>query len=186
MIRICGSLAASLFTLVTAVAAPAGDHDATPTGAYDATPTGAYDATTPTTAGGYQWPLRPAPDRIVRNFDPPPLPWLRGNRGLDLAGRPGQAVHAVAPGLVTFAGPVAGVGVVVVTTGPLRDTFEPVRPTVAAGRRVRPGAVIGRLTLAGSHCPPAACLHWGLLRGTEYLDPLALLGLERVRLLPLG
>jgi hypothetical protein len=32
----------------------------------------------------------------------------------------------------------------------------------------------------------ASVLHWGLLRGTDYLDPLALLGLERVRLLPLG
>jgi murein DD-endopeptidase MepM/ murein hydrolase activator NlpD len=176
MIRVCGSLAASLFTLVTAVAAPAAAYNG-------ATPTVSYDAGTPT---GYQWPLHPAPDRIVRDFDPPPLPWLRGNRGLDLAGRPGQAVQAVAAGLVTFAGPVAGVGVVVVTSGPLRDTFEPVRPTVAAGRRVRAGDVIGRLTLAGSHCPPAACLHWGLLRGTEYLDPLELLGLERVRLLPLG
>jgi len=31
----------------------------------------------------------------------------------------------------------------------------------------------------------AACLHWGLLQGDVYLDPLALLGLGRVRLLPL-
>jgi len=49
---------------------------------------------------------------------------------------------------------------------------------------VSAGAVLGRLTLAGSHCGPAACLHWGLLRGGDYLDPLALLGLEQVRLLP--
>jgi hypothetical protein len=50
---------------------------------------------------------------------------------------------------------------------------------------VAAGAVLGHLTLTGSHCLPAACLHWGLLRGEDYLDPLSLLGLERVRLLPL-
>ncbi|MFF4652402.1 peptidoglycan DD-metalloendopeptidase family protein [Streptomyces sp. NPDC001380] len=33
------------------------------------------------------------------------------------------------------------------------------------------------------HCT-VACLHWGLLRGRRYLDPLALLGLGTVRLLP--
>jgi hypothetical protein len=40
--------------------------------------------------------------------------------------------------------------------------------------------------LAAGHpgCPVAACLHWGLRRGADYLDPLALLGLGPVRLLP--
>jgi hypothetical protein len=57
---------------------------------------------------------------------------------------------------------------------------------VRRGQLLDAGAILGRLTLAGSHCPLQACLHWGLLREDTYLDPLALLGLERVRLLPLA
>jgi murein DD-endopeptidase MepM/ murein hydrolase activator NlpD len=126
---------------------------------------------------GYQWPLRPAPDRILRDFDPPARPWLPGNRGLDLAGRPGEAVHAAASGVVTFAGQVGGIDAIAITFGALRTTYEPVHPSVRPGQQVRVGQVIGQME--------AATLHWGLLRGTDYLDPLALLGLEQVRLLPL-
>ena len=43
----------------------------------------------------------------------------------------------------------------------------------------------GTLELAGSHCFPRACLHWGWLRGETYLDPLGLVGAGPVRLLPL-
>jgi murein DD-endopeptidase MepM/ murein hydrolase activator NlpD len=133
----------------------------------------------------WSWPLRPAPDRVVRDFDPPAQPWLAGNRGIDLAGRTGEVVRAAGAGIVSYAGVIAHVGVVSVTSGPLRTTYEPLRVRVHRGQEVATGTVLGRLTLAGSHCLPAACLHWGLLRGDDYLDPLALLGLERVRLLPL-
>jgi murein DD-endopeptidase MepM/ murein hydrolase activator NlpD len=140
-------------------------------------------AAAPVTAG-WQWPLRPGPDRIVRDFDPPAQPWLAGNRGLDLAGRTGEPVRSAGTGVVSFAGTIGNVGVVSVTTGALRTTYEPLRVAVHRGQPVAAGALLGRLTLAGSHCLPATCLHWGLLRGTQYLDPLALLGLEQVRLLP--
>jgi murein DD-endopeptidase MepM/ murein hydrolase activator NlpD len=136
-------------------------------------------------APGWSWPLRPGPDRIVRDFDPPPRPWLAGNRGVDLAGVAGEPVHPAGPGVVSFAGPIAGVGVVSVTSGALRTTYEPLRVRVRVGERVSPHTVLGHLALRGSHCLPAACLHWGLLRGSLYLDPLALLGLEQLRLLPL-
>jgi murein DD-endopeptidase MepM/ murein hydrolase activator NlpD len=124
----------------------------------------------------YGWPLQPGPDRILRDFDPPAEPWLPGNRGLDLAGRRGEPVHTANAGVVTFAGQVGGVGAVAVTFGALRTTYEPVTPSVHRGQRVSAGLVIGRLD--------GTVLQWGLLRGTDYLDPLALLGLERVRLLP--
>jgi murein DD-endopeptidase MepM/ murein hydrolase activator NlpD len=122
---------------------------------------------------------------VVQAFDPPAQPWLPGQRGVDLEGYAGERVLSAGDGVVSFAGPVAGVGVVSVTTGDLRTTYEPVRPVVHAGDQVARGTVIGRLLLAHSQCRPAACLHWGLLRGTTYLDPMALLGLARVRLLPL-
>lgn len=133
----------------------------------------------------WSWPLRPGPDRIVRDFDPPAQPWLPGNRGIDLAGSPGEPVRSSGAGVVSFAGEIAHVGIVSVTTGVLRATYEPLTVKVREGQTVAEGAVLGRLTLAGSHCLPADCLHWGLLRGSLYLDPLALLGLEQVRLLPL-
>lgn len=133
---------------------------------------------------GWQWPLRPVPNQVVHDFDPPAEPWLPGHRGVDLAGHAGEPVHAAGAGVVSFVGSIAGVGVVSVTSGALRTTYQPVRATVHRGDQVASGDVLGRLALAGSHCVPDACLHWGLLRGEAYLDPLALLGLEQVRLYP--
>jgi murein DD-endopeptidase MepM/ murein hydrolase activator NlpD len=91
---------------------------------------------------------------------------------------------------VSFVGVIAGRGVVVVDHGDTRTTYEPVVAAVARGDHVGAGAVLGRLapagSSAGSHCAPRACLHWGWLRGTTYLDPLLLVGAGPVRLLPLG
>jgi murein DD-endopeptidase MepM/ murein hydrolase activator NlpD len=131
------------------------------------------------------WPLDPRPE-VVRGFEPPPKPWLPGHRGLDLAGSPGQEVLSATPGTITYAGQLAGVGVVVVSQGPTRTTYEPVVASLRTGAIVKAGQPIGRLSAAGSHCPPAVCLHWGLRRGDEYLDPLSLLSSGPVRLLPLS
>ncbi len=55
--------------------------------------------------------------------------------------------------------------------------------------RWRDGEVVGRLEVAPSHCLPRTCLHWGWIEsgpaGETYLDPLRLVGLGPVRLLPL-
>lgn len=131
------------------------------------------------------WPLAPVP-QVVRRFDPPDHPYGAGHRGVDLAGRPGQPVRAALPGPVTFAGRIAGRGIVVVGHGPTRTTYEPVTASVSVGTRLAAGAVLGRLELAGSHCLPRACLHWGWIAGQTYLDPLRLVGAAGpVRLLPL-
>ncbi|MEV8378296.1 M23 family metallopeptidase [Kribbella sp. NPDC056861] len=130
------------------------------------------------------WPLDPRPE-IVRGFEPPPKPWLPGHRGLDLRGSPGQQVRSATHGKVTYAAPLAGRGVIVITNGPLRTTYEPVNPTVRAGALVTPGTPLGTLSAAASHCAPATCLHWGLLQATSYLNPLALLPQRPIRLLPL-
>jgi murein DD-endopeptidase MepM/ murein hydrolase activator NlpD len=124
--------------------------------------------------------------QVVRRFDPPPEPWLAGHRGVDLAAEMGAPVRAAGAGTVHFAGRVAGRGVVSVThPSGLRTTYEPLEPTVRAGQAVAAGDQIGTVAAGHAGCPAAACLHWGLRRGEEYLDPLALLGLGRVRLLPL-
>lgn len=120
---------------------------------------------------------------VVRGFDPPGRPWLAGHRGVDLLGPPGSRVVAALSGRVTFAGNLAGRGVVVVSHGEVRTTYLPVRPTVAVGTTVATGETIGRLD-PGHPCPGGTCLHWGLKRGETYLDPLGLLAEARVRLLP--
>jgi murein DD-endopeptidase MepM/ murein hydrolase activator NlpD len=132
----------------------------------------------------FTWPLTPA--HVVRPFDPPAQPWLTGHRGVDLAGSPGAPVASAGPGTVVFAGVVAGRGVVSVRHADgLRTTYEPVAVEVDVGDAVLPGTRIGTLIAGHPGCPAAACLHWGLRRGDTYLDPLALLGRGRVRLLPL-
>lgn len=131
------------------------------------------------------WPLVPAPE-VVRGFDPPVAPWGAGHRGVDLAGRPGQLVRATLPGRVSYSGLLAGRGVVVVSHGTTRTTYEPLDARVDVGAEVAAGDPLGRLTLAASHCFPRSCLHWGWLRGETYLDPLRLVGAGPVRLLPLG
>ncbi|NYD42411.1 M23 family metallopeptidase [Nocardioides panaciterrulae] len=131
-----------------------------------------------------QWPLRPRP-QVVAGFDPPGSPWGAGHRGVDLLGRPGQSVHSALAGVVTFAGVIAGRGVVVVDHGETRTTYEPVRAAVTVGTPLAAGDRLGILEGAGSHCLPRTCLHWGWLRGPAYLDPLRLVGAGPVRLLPL-
>ena len=138
---------------------------------------------------------------------PRPIPWASGRcapsrmwcaasthhrtpsapaiEGSTCRGRVGQPVHSALAGTVTYAGLLAGRGVIVVNHGPTRTTYEPVAAMVRVGEAVAQGDRIGTLELAGSHCFPAACLHWGWLRGDVYLNPLDLVGHQRVRLLPL-
>ncbi len=148
-------------------------------------PAGSTDTSTDTSTDPVgQWPLRPQPE-VVRAFDPPDSPYGAGHRGVDLLGAVGQPVLAALPGTVSFAGLLAGRGVVVVDHGTTRTTYEPVAATVAVGAVVAAGGPLGSLGLAGSHCFPRACLHWGWIEGRTYLDPLRLVGAGPVRLLPL-
>ena len=133
---------------------------------------------------GFGWPVEPP--HVVRSFDPPAQPWLAGHRGVDLAAPVSSAVHAAGAGTVVYAGRIAGRGVVSVAhPGGLRTTYEPVTSTLRVGDPVTAGQLIGALEAGHPGCPAPACLHWGLRRGEGYLDPLALLGLGRVRLLPM-
>jgi hypothetical protein len=133
----------------------------------------------------WSWPLVPRPE-VVEFFDPPEDPYGAGHRGIDLMGRIGQSVLAVADGRVRFVGMVAGRGVVVIEHGEERSTYEPVVGALDVGDRVRAGQVVGRLELVASHCWPSACLHLGRIAGETYLDPMELLpgASGPVRLLP--
>jgi murein DD-endopeptidase MepM/ murein hydrolase activator NlpD len=128
----------------------------------------------PGRVGSWRWPLDPAP-RVVRGFHPGPAPWSPGHRGVDLAAT-GREVLAAHAGVVSFAGILGGRGVVSIDHGGgLRTTYEPLVVAVRRGQRVSAGDPVGRLTDSGSHCAPAACLHWGAIGPAGYLDPLTLL-----------
>ncbi|HEY5334744.1 MAG TPA: M23 family metallopeptidase [Mycobacteriales bacterium] len=133
-------------------------------------------------------PLTPL--RVVHRFEAVGR-YAAGDRGVDLAGIPGQSVVSATAGTVRFAGTVAGVGVVSVDLGDGRRlTYEPVAPSVPSGAHLAAGAPLGQLLAGRAGCPAPACLHWGLVSGrgptVSYTDPLALLGRARVRLLPLA
>jgi len=126
----------------------------------------------------------PGPLAVGRSYDPPTSSYGAGHRGVDLRGASGQAVRSAGSGRVSYAGLLAGRGVVVVLhDGGLRTTYEPVSAAVRVGQRVLAGAPLGTLATGHAGCP-GTCLHWGLLRGQAYLDPMSLLGHVGVRLLP--
>ena len=140
---------------------------------------GAAPAGPASAAESWVWPVE-GPRTVVRPFAPPETRYGPGHRGADVAADVGAAVRAAGAGRIAYAGLLAGRGVVVVVHGELRTTYEPVAAAVRVGQVVAAGAVIGRLT-AGGHC---ACLHWGLLRGEVYLDPVQLVRRGPSRLLP--
>jgi murein DD-endopeptidase MepM/ murein hydrolase activator NlpD len=181
------SIGSALLSAVLAVApvAAAGAPLFAAAPAPAATPAG--QAAAGASAARWGWPLEPTPE-VARHFDAPDRPWLPGHRGIDLAGTVGQVVLSPTAGIVTYAGRLAGRGVVVVShPGGLRSTFEPVSASQPVGTAVAQGASVGSISEDSSHCAPASCLHWGVLRGRTYLDPLAFVGRPaRIVLLPLG
>ncbi len=129
----------------------------------------------------WSWPVDGGHD-VFRPFTPPATRYGSGHRGVDLAAGSG-VVRAAAAGRVSYAGLLAGRGVVVVVHGALRTTYEPVAAGVSVGDWVEAGDPIGRIDglHAGCFVP---CLHWGLLRGEVYLNPLSLVHQGPSRLLP--
>ncbi|MCS0604258.1 M23 family metallopeptidase [Streptomyces sp. LP11] len=130
----------------------------------------------PVPAVGRVWPVGVRPP-VLRGWEPPATVYGPGHRGVDLSAAPGSPVRAVAAGRVSFAGRVAGRGVLAValTGTDLRTTYEPVTASVRKGDEVAAGEVVGVAERADSHCETAPCVHWGLLSGETYLDPLSLL-----------
>ncbi len=157
------------------------DRHRTPT----AGPAGRDGASVP---GDRRWvPPLTGPLEVITPFRPPPTDWLPGHRGVDLGAEPGADVLAAGVGVVLWAGAIAGRGVVSVLHGDgRRTTYEPVSATVRVGDLVDPGDLLGQIAVGASHCGGIpSCLHWGLISGETYLDPMSLLAPARhPRLLP--
>jgi murein DD-endopeptidase MepM/ murein hydrolase activator NlpD len=131
--------------------------------------------------------VAPVPGPVVRGFAAPDNPFAAGHRGVDLAAAPGEHVRAALPGLVTFAGLVAGKGWVTIrhTQGVgrtlagarLETTYGDLDPRlVVAGEQVEAGQVLGRLAATAGH------LDWGARLDGRYIDPLGLLGRWEIHL----
>ena len=133
----------------------------------------------------WEWPLAPRPG-VLRAFDPPDKPWMSGHRGVDL-GAADDGVPVIAPeaGTVSFVGVVVDRPVITIDHGNgLRSSFEPVQSSLATGDAVAKGQAIG--TLLAGHCGGVPCVHWGVRRGGDYLNPLEfVLDLRPSILLPL-
>lgn len=123
---------------------------------------------------------RPPVDAPVDDpFRAPTSPYGPGNRGIDYATVPGTPVRTVAPGIVVFAGVVAGVRyVTVLHADGLRSSYGALQTiSVVEGDVLNAGDEVGR---SGEN------LHLGVRRGDEYLDPETLFALAspEVRLIP--
>ena len=117
----------------------------------------------------------------------PTSPGCAGHRGVDLAAGAFSLVRAAGPGVVAFAGPLAGRGVVSVEhPDGLRTTYEPVDAPVAVGDQVGVGDVLGPARAAHRplHAGPACT--GGCADGDTYLDPLSLVDRPPPVLLPYG
>ncbi len=124
-----------------------------------------FASTAPAAAGdaSWSWPVEGVgggPPTVVGQFDAPDSTFGPGHRGIDVATLVGAPVRAVAAGVVTFAGPVAGVDVVTVDHGAERSTYQPVSAAVSTGAWVEAGEVIGAVVVGPFHCG-SACLHLG-------------------------
>jgi murein DD-endopeptidase MepM/ murein hydrolase activator NlpD len=129
----------------------------------------------PPAAGTTYAPPVDAP--VVDGFRLPDGPYGAGNRGLEYATSPGDPVHAIADGLVVFAGPVAGSNAVTVLhPDGLRSSYSYLSEVSAdVGRHVSRGETVGR---AGQ------TFHLGVRSGGTYLDPAALFTRTSVHLVP--
>jgi hypothetical protein len=110
----------------------------------------------------------------------PACRYCAGHRGIDFATAPGAAVRALAEGVVSFAGSVAGTSYVVV------DQRDGRRATY--GRVERVAVRVGDPVRAGDRMGSAAGqVYIGLRVGDDYIDPTPLIGRLRraARLVPL-
>lgn len=134
--------------------------------------------------------IPPVDGPIVRHFDPPQGAYGPGHRGIDYAVEVGTPVRAAAAGVVTFAGPVAGLRAVTVQhAGALKSTYSSLGAVlVRRGQEVEPGTIVGRALSPHPDAEPG--LHFGVKLNERYVDPEAYLGAvdvaDAIHLAPLG
>jgi murein DD-endopeptidase MepM/ murein hydrolase activator NlpD len=161
---------ALVLTALAVVAGCAASIDAVPSGAVT-------DSGSGSPFGPAPGPVRyrpPVDAPVVDPFRPPAGPYGPGNRGLEYATITGTAAASIGSGIVVFAGPVAGRGVVsVVHPDGLRSSLTGLAVVLALpGQVVRAGTTLGT---TGDR------LHLGVRVGERYIDPAVLFGDSRPR-----
>jgi murein DD-endopeptidase MepM/ murein hydrolase activator NlpD len=123
----------------------------------------------------------PVDAHVSDPFRAPMCRWCPGNRGIEYDTASGAHVTAVASGVVTFAGSIAGTSYVVVRHADgLRVTYGNVSSSsLHAGGLVVRGMRVGSTT---------GRLHFGVRRGERYIDPTPMIGLlvSTPRLIPVN
>jgi len=111
----------------------------------------------------------PADGPVVRGFAPQGP--YGGHWGVDVAVDPGTPVRAVAAGVVTFSGSIAGNQTVTVSHGGgVRTSYSYLSARyVTGGHRVAIGGAVG----ASGVDHGVAAIHFSLRVGDRYVDPLA-------------
>ncbi|HEY4376969.1 MAG TPA: M23 family metallopeptidase [Acidimicrobiales bacterium] len=106
---------------------------------------------------------------VVDPFRPPANQYGPGNRGIDYATVPGTPIVACGPGVVVFAGPVAGQLYVTIRHGDgIRTTYSYLAwIAVRTGDQVTGATVVGR---------SGARFQVGARQGDTYIDPASLWG----------
>ncbi len=121
----------------------------------------------------------PVAGPIVVPYRQPSCPYCSGHRGVEYHPAPGAAVHAVAGGVVTFAGVVVGTRYVVIAHADgMLATYG-----LLASSPLRRGQWVAAETVVGAS---TARLYFGLRRDGAPVDPTPLLsgGRPRARLVP--
>ncbi|WP_438855699.1 murein hydrolase activator EnvC family protein [Agromyces sp. M3QZ16-3] len=177
---VAAGVAGMLAALVVVLASPGSAAAST---VAEATPSAHAATRVEGPADRWVWPVGP-PVLVVAPFRAPPTPYSAGHRGIDLAVVPGTAVVAAAPGTVSFAGPVAGRGVLSIDHGDgVVSSIEPVDAVVTTGVRVGAGETVATVA-TGGHCADR-CVHLGVRVHGEYVSPLRWFGgVPRAVLLP--
>jgi murein DD-endopeptidase MepM/ murein hydrolase activator NlpD len=121
----------------------------------------------------YSWPLI---GRIINGYRAPGSPYGPGHRGIDIAAPVGTDLRASAPGVVAFAGSVAGaLWVSIDHPDGVRTSYGYLSSiAVAKGDLVARGQVIAASGL-GHPGAPIPHLHFGARFGGAYIDPMFLL-----------
>jgi murein DD-endopeptidase MepM/ murein hydrolase activator NlpD len=121
----------------------------------------------------------PVVGRVADPFRAPACRWCAGNRGIEYAVGAGTSVRAVATGVVTYSGVVAGTRYVVIDIGAGRR--------VTYGRLSSAGVRLGDRVVARTPVGTASgTLFFGLRVHGAYTDPASLIGVlvGRPRLIP--
>jgi len=113
---------------------------------------------------------------VVRPYDAPDNPYAPGHRGVDVSAPLGSSVRASAPGVVSFAGDVAGdLSISVDHDAHLKTTYSYLGSiAVKKGQHLDRGAVVGTVGRGhpNSGLPPH--VHLSARRDGVYFDPLEL------------